>query len=256
MSWRDELITSASEIEDFLLRHLMAAGIAPLDFYIARKYKTTCTVETKIENEIKRVMDFDIFFDGADDLIWKNFKVHPPFNGKKLSPLGIKCGLAIAYEFSKDVIWLYSVQGEGLDYWPTITGAVPSHTPSKLTWHIGETIKKCGDNLRPAELETLCTIQKIAKDNPYGGWRALSQTDIKVSENKYFKTIVFEQMCDTTWMIIPLGDPGTRAIIEKHAGVIPCYRPSPREHKNKFIADALGAYYKKYAPDAERALTF
>ena len=249
MSWQDELITSTSEAEEFLRRHLSALGISPIHFNFHKKDCIYFSAETEVDGKLEGILSFEMYAsDYYNDCTWHNFYIEPNFRGNKLSPLAIKSVIGIAYEFSQNAIWLYSVRQDGLTYWPTVTGAVPKIAPIDLERHIDTIIEERKDEIDFSSIRLLRRIQELAAVNPFGGWRALSQTNIRLANGQYFKGEAFRRVCNQDYMVIPLGDIGARQILQGHIGQLPPFRPSENDHDFGTMISQLESYRKTQAP--------
>jgi len=242
MDWRDELITSTIEAEDFLKRYFPPIGAEKFVVDVQNDYAKIFCIEAETATGRISALSFEIVAPcGGSYCHWYNLNVGDEFLKRNWGNMAVKCGVGIAHESDVDGITLHSVRHDGPSFWSTVAGAVPSREPMQLSRYIGDVLKNCGNEISLPDIEKIETIRMIAQDNPFGGWRALSQTHIRLADGHFFKAKIFKMLCYEESMVIPLNDAGTQEILRKHVGLIPCFRPAHSESEFRDINASLAA---------------
>lgn len=125
MTWKNELITSTEEAENFLRRQLARPDLPPLDIECDRQRGLNFCATSK-ETDNANVLSFEI--ETGMGITWHNINIDDKFHGKGLSLMATKCALGVAFEHKESSILLSMVRHDGISFWPTL-GALPKQNP-------------------------------------------------------------------------------------------------------------------------------
>ncbi len=221
MTWRDELISTAAEAEDFLRRHVSSQEIPDLKIESGHRNGLGFLSWGGPSNE--RGCAVNVSIDATQYACkWNDLHVAKYLQRRAIGLMAVKAGLAVAHEYCSGFIQIMMVRDDGPGFWPML-GAVPLHCPQKLAETIEAVKRKRSSGIDPLQKRLIGQIQNLAEENPYAGWRWLSQTEIKIKDGERFKELVFRHLCVNDSLYLLLSDYGTQEILKKRLGTLPCF---------------------------------
>ena len=218
MSWENETITSRVEARAFLHKQITALGAGQAKPYpdkgdywgfVAHAVQDGRPVET-----------FRLDMNLCHGCAITRLKLADHWRGKGLGRMALKAAIGIAHERGENILDIISVKEDGPSFWPSM-GAKPEREPAALHDIIRAYNYADARQIFPETRPRIEAIAELADKDPWAGWVALSQSDIKMRGGRYLKSAVFDYGWTSETMMFHLDDSATRTILQKHIGALP-----------------------------------
>ena len=229
MYWTDEIITSRAEAVAFLGKQWKAVPLADRLTRIREKdNKWDYSQSTNVVN--KELPLFSLIVDCKQERI-ENLDINYNWRGHGFGRMAVKAAIGVAHEAGIEKLSMTATLEDGFGFWPSM-GAVPVDRSRNLGRDISRELLVRG-NIDDEARADMTRIAEVASKDFMQGWRALSQTSLKLPEGGYFKHAVFKRW-DNQEMVLDVRDPDTRTILQNRIGALPellpqrpGMRPSP-----------------------------
>jgi hypothetical protein len=232
MNWKNELVTSAVEAEDFLRRQLGNLIIPELHIECNRRRDFWFWAGIETKNDISQVLEMNI--NTSIQISWEYLNVGEEFRNKGLGlgMMAVKCALGLAHEHAADYIVLDDVRYDGPGFWPSL-GAMPVREPFAIQGHIEHILGLRKKEITPVATNEIKEIEALAGYDTWAAWRALSQTSTGLEDGTFFKQEVFALMCTNEKLVLHLDDTETQSILRKRLGDIPDFSELETSRRNR-----------------------
>lgn len=235
MPWRQVVLTSSYQANDFLLKEIDRLNIrlSSKDFHNGIGFSFRAWYRKEISNpSLIAVMSSD-----KGEISY--LKVSPDHRGKCLGLMGVKACVAYAYEKGLDKLHLINIHWNGPSFWPSLGAVRLGGDLPDVGNHIEAKLLASKDRFGGAVGAALQEIVEISRVDKLAAWRNLSQSRLKFSDGTSIKEEVFHRLCYASNMVIDLKDPISCGLLTKHIGGIPDFSfrsapvsPSPSLQQN------------------------
>jgi hypothetical protein len=252
MSWRRELISSGKEAKALFERAAKSLpGVLDLNIDctfdpVKGSFDATATGRFPDEEKPSTLLLLSAGSNSNREFRIGHVRLHDRLKNHIYGSLLVKIGVGIAHEHGENLIY-FSYLGEDSPKICASYGGMPLEEPRYLADVIEQEINRAGENgvSCPAARKRLQEMVQTARQNPFLGWRILSQEPARVLNPASGKLIPFRHLIFPRFvieeddMVLFVGDRGTQAILRKRLGVLPPFRPLEKGHPHSRIREAL-----------------
>lgn len=166
--------------------------------------------------------------------------VDPDYRGKGLGALGTKALLCLAAAIAAPpVIKIHNVITDGPRFWTQMGGLTfesPMGLPDSLLDALSET-----KDLSPTAQQQIQRIATLAENNPYLGFRLLSQIKPQANETTLhaIQARIMNSRCFGRDLMILPGEASTRPLLEQRLGQLPPFPPLDARNGYSYLGEAL-----------------
>ena len=228
MSWKDALLDSHDSIASFLghaIREFPQSGQVAIEKWGEYDLKV-------VAKGIEAQSGMYSFFasEGLSDTGSPYFSLDELsttgiFRGKGFGTLSLKAALGLAHASGHEALHILDARTDGPSFWSR-WGAVPLKPPANLSSEITRVALAHHEQLGTKDYQKLLAIAEESKKTPYLAWRKLSMSTLGAEDNQPTLRKDVMDICQRQDMLIPFGEPTTRALLEEGLGLLPPSRPT------------------------------
>lgn len=220
MTWKNELVTSTGDAENFLRRQFASLGASHLKIECKHHEGLSFWAGTDASGELSCLANFEI--NNNRGITVQSAFVAKKVRGKGLGLMAAKCAIGLAYEHNERSVVFFKVRQDGPSFWPTL-GAMPQSKPVHIGRHIQAALGQHKIDIDQPSIQEIKQIIRLAEKDSFAAWHALSQTKVRLKNGSFFKQGIFDKICFKKDLKLHLNMKETQSILRARLGALPAF---------------------------------